>query len=122
MNEMILNAASKAAANLLDRVREDVGDQVENEQVRIVMNIGLTLAEKVGGEAFDIVEAILDGKPFDNEVLAENLSLLEVSNLLDVAQGLEARQRESVKRIISASRGAALQIASTFVKAALVAL
>lgn len=119
MSDLLLKAAEQAASKLLERVKEDIGEQVESEPVRRVLNIGLSLAEKVGEDAFDIVEAILDGRPFDDDVLNENLSLLEVSDLLDVAQGLEARQRESVKRMISAAKGASIQIASTFIKSAL---
>lgn len=122
MSDSILSAAEKAANDLLDQLRADVGDSIENESVRRVMAISLSLVEEIGNEGFDMIERLLDGDKVDERVLADNLSLLEMSDLLDMVQSLEAKDRAAVSRMSAAVKSAGMQIASTALKAAILAI
>lgn len=115
----LLAVAERATADFLSGLKDEVGDSIESAQVRSVALIGLALAEQIGDEAFEVIDAILDGKPFDDDVLTENLSLLEISDLLDVAQSLEARQKVAVQRMLAATKSASIKIASTMIRAAI---
>lgn len=119
MTDDLMRLAEEALADLIARAKSDL-EETESGDVRAVLEISVSLAEKIGVEAFEIVDAVLEGKPFDEVVLGAHLSLLQVSNLLDVAQGLEARQRASFKRIVDASKAAGVQIVTTLIKSALV--
>ena len=122
MKSELIDMADDAVQKLLKQLKDDVGDSIENEQVRSVLTIGLSLAERIGDEAFGLLEDYLDGNHDIEEKIAEELTLQELSDLLDVVQGMEARQRVAMKRMIASAKNAGMQVASTLLKAALAAV
>lgn len=122
MTDLILDTAKKAADELLEQLKSDIGANYEDESVRRVMTISLGLVEQVGDEGFGMIERLLDGGGEDAEVLSDHLSLLEMSDLLDIAQSLEAKDREAISRMGAAIKSAGMQIASTVLKAAILAI
>lgn len=121
MTDSILEVTERSAKELLERLKGDVGGAIMDQNVKAVMLIGLSLSEKVGSEAFDILEAVLEGEGFDESILSQNLSLKEMSDLLDIAQGIEARQREALGNIIASLKTAGVQVASIVIRAAFLA-
>lgn len=122
MTDSLLSIAEDASFKLLEQLKDDVGDSIENEGVRRVMTISLSLVEQVGTEGFDMIERLLAGDKVDESVFSEHLSLLEISDLLDMAQSLEAKDRAAVNRLGIAFKNTGMQIASTVLKAAILAI
>lgn len=116
------NFAGKAYDDLINKLRDNVGESLKDANVRRVAEIGLSLSSQIGGEGIKIMRALIEGRNYDERVLADNLSLREMSDLLDVVQGLEAKQRAATMRILSATEDAAIEASSIMVKAFLAAI
>lgn len=123
MNDALLNMASnlagKALDNLIESLKEEVGESYADKNVQRVAEIGLSLASTIGKSGLDIVEAMIEGRNYDERVLANNLSLREMSDLLDILQNLEADQKASINRVISVTKNSAIQASSILIKAVL---
>ena len=111
------NLAGKAYDDLINRLRDDVGESLKDKNVRRVAEIGLSLSSQIGKEGIKVMKALIEGRKYDERVLANNLSLREMSDLLDVVQSLEAKQRASAMRVLSVAEDSAVEASSILVKA-----
>ena len=119
---MATNLAGKALDKLIDQLRDDVGDGIEDANVRRVAEIGLNLSAQIGESGLTIVHALIEGRNYDERVLADNLSLREMSDLLDIVQGLEAEQKVATVKVLNSAKTASIQASSILVKAIISAI
>tara|TARA_Y100000310_G_C20610980_1_gene777972 strand:- start:6 stop:380 length:375 start_codon:yes stop_codon:yes gene_type:complete len=104
---------------IIEGFYESLGDSIKDKNVRRVVEIGLSLTAKVGEEGVVILNSMLSGKAYNSDVLMNNLSLREMSDLLDMMQGLEARQKTAITNILNATKESALKVSSILVRALL---
>lgn len=111
-------AVATLARALLSKIRGDIGESIDDENVKTLMLISVNLAEKLGPDAFRMIETFMSGDTKDETVLAENLTLRQVSDLLSIAHNLEARRKVAVARMLSACKDVALEVAVLALKMA----
>ena len=114
---MATNLAGKAFDKLIDQLKDEVGDGIEDQNVRRCAEIGLNLSAQIGESGLDIVSSLIEGRQYDERVLADNLSLREMSDLLDIVQGLEAEQKVATVKVLNSAKTASIQASSILVKA-----
>lgn len=120
--KMATNLAGKQLDKLISQLKDDVGDGIEDANVRRVAEIGLSLSSQIGESGLNIIHSLIEGRQYDERVLADNLSLREMSDLLDIVQGLEAEQRVATLKILNSAKQASIQASSILVKAVISAI
>lgn len=113
-------AVATLARALLGKIRADIGDSIDDENVKRILLISVNLAEKIGPDAFRLMDSFMSGAEVDEALLAEHLTLRQVSELLNIAHHLEARRKAAVERMLAVCKDVAVEVAILALKMAVV--